>query len=65
MKDERDYADGFDQNQQKLLKSRKTRRKCLTEVGYWNEVYKILFPDVEESRIPTACKKSKHCWPLD
>ncbi|KAE8440915.1 hypothetical protein EG329_006312 [Mollisiaceae sp. DMI_Dod_QoI] len=42
---ERDYGDGFDDDQCRSLKSRTHRRECKgDELEYWKGVYKILFP---------------------
>jgi hypothetical protein len=56
LREGRKYVDGCDEDQRELLKSRKTKKGCTTEVDYWKEVYKILFPDVGELQIPSACK---------
>lgn len=49
----RNYADGFDESQKKLLKSRKMKKEYPNEVDYWKEVYRILFPNVDV--VPSPC----------
>jgi hypothetical protein len=51
------YADGFDEDQRAVLKSRTKRREFSGEVEYWRDVYKTLFPGVDDSRIPSPCKR--------
>jgi hypothetical protein len=54
---ERDYGDGFDDNQWKQLKARTSKREFKgNELEYWKGVYRILFPGVEMSAIPSPCK---------
>jgi hypothetical protein len=47
---------GFDAAQEKRLRSRKRAKPELSETGKWREVFKILFPDVEDGSIPSACE---------
>jgi hypothetical protein len=49
----RNYADGFDENQKKQLKSRKMRKEFPNEEEYWKGVYRILFPNVDV--VPSPC----------
>lgn len=56
----RDYSAGFDEAQRSSLKSRKTNRGSKDEtthqLDYWKRVYRILFPDVEDTCIPSPCE---------
>ncbi|KAI2613769.1 uncharacterized protein GGS25DRAFT_516632 [Hypoxylon fragiforme] len=45
--------DGFDSKKEMELKSRKRRVTELSEVGKWSSVYRILFPDVPQTDIPS------------
>jgi hypothetical protein len=53
------HAAGFDERQLRRLKRKNIKKIGMTEVNYWEEVYKICFPDVPESDIPSACKSRK------
>jgi hypothetical protein len=48
-------VEGFNKDQEKKLRSRK-RNAAQSERDRWIEMYKILFPDDEESSIPEPCK---------
>lgn len=49
--------DGFNQDQEKRLRSRKkTAGEELTEPEKWRQMYRILFPDVAEDEIPLPCE---------
>jgi len=52
--------EGFDKDQERLLKSRK--KSTLTEEEKWKEMFRILFPNDEEDLIPSPCKYL-HCSP--
>jgi hypothetical protein len=56
---DRDYGDGFDENQRLRLKARTGKREAGgAELEYWRWVYYILFPNVQESSVPTTpCKR--------
>jgi len=50
-------ADGFNQDQEKKLRSRKkTAGEELTEPEKWKQMYRTLFPDVREDEIPSPRK---------
>lgn len=49
-------VEGFDDLQEKRLRSRKKERKDMSEEDKWRKVYQILFPTDDESKIPSACK---------
>ena len=49
---QRNYADGFDNVQKEELKKRNLRKNGDDEYSYWQRVYKLLFPDKEDSEIP-------------
>jgi hypothetical protein len=57
------YLDGFDKDQEVELR-KKTYREYIgdksngfeTEEIKWRSVFRILFPDVMETNIPSACK---------
>ncbi|CZR67446.1 uncharacterized protein PAC_17345 [Phialocephala subalpina] len=54
---DRDYGDGFDEKQRKQLKARTAKRAFKgNELDYWKGVYRILFPGVEMTSIPSPCK---------
>jgi hypothetical protein len=46
--------EGFDKDQEKILKSRK--KSVLTEKQKWKDMFRVLFPDVPEGGIPSPCK---------
>uniref|UniRef100_A0A8H7N7A5 C2H2-type domain-containing protein n=1 Tax=Bionectria ochroleuca TaxID=29856 RepID=A0A8H7N7A5_BIOOC len=48
-----EYVEGFDEAQERLLKSRKRSKPKPTESEKWRIVYKILFPHIPESEIPS------------
>jgi len=49
--------DGFTQDQEKRLRSRKKKPgEELTEPEKWRAMYRILFPDVAEDDIPSPCE---------
>jgi hypothetical protein len=52
---EDELTEGFDDDQEKQLKSRKGMKGDLTEVEKWNRVYSILFPDDDPEEMPTPC----------
>jgi hypothetical protein len=54
-----ELIEGFDSTQEQSLKSRKRANPELSETGKWREVFKILFPDVEDDDIPSPCKYPK------
>jgi len=47
--------EGFNKEQEKRLRTRK-KMPSHTEVDRWVEIYKILFPDADETNIPSPCK---------
>ncbi|KAK3315592.1 hypothetical protein B0H66DRAFT_347417 [Apodospora peruviana] len=47
-----DLEDGFGEEQEKLLRSRKKKTPNIDEVGKWREMYRILFPRVQDEDIP-------------
>lgn len=56
-RDVRDYGDGFDKEQHKQLKARTTKRAFGgNELEYWKGVYRILFPLVEMTSMPSPSK---------
>lgn len=48
--------EGFDKNQEVLIRSRK--RTTSSEVDKWKEIYRILFPDDSDDLIPSPCEIS-------
>ena len=49
--------DGFTQDQEKRLRSRKKKPgEELTEPEKWRAMYRILFPDMAEDDIPSPCE---------
>jgi len=56
---ERDYGDGFDDNQYKLLKARNSKREYKgDELEYWKGVYRILFPGMGMDPALSPCKSA-------
>lgn len=49
-------VDGFDANQESLLRKRKKAMAGASEAEKWREVYKILFPHIPDEEIPLPCK---------
>jgi hypothetical protein len=48
--------EGFDEAQERSLKSRKRPGRELSEDDKWRRVFKILFPHVSDDDIPSPCK---------
>lgn len=46
--------EGIDESQKEMLRSRKQTSK--DEVEKWKDIYRILFPDDDELKIPSCCK---------
>ncbi len=46
---------GMNEYQERQLK-RRTLFSGLTEIAKWTKMYRILFPDEDESMIPTPCE---------
>ena len=63
----RDYSDGFDEDQLKGLQCRKdkggSRNEKADERLHWKKIYRILFPETPESELPSPCKAA-HCLTL-
>ncbi|KAF2495305.1 hypothetical protein BU16DRAFT_386157 [Lophium mytilinum] len=53
--------EGFDKEQETRLRSKKRSAVSRSEEDKWREVYIILFPDEDESNIPTPCKHPQSC----
>ncbi|KAK3293800.1 uncharacterized protein B0H64DRAFT_173147 [Chaetomium fimeti] len=49
----RTLQEGFTKDQEKKLRSRKKGHADMTDVDKWREIYMILFPDDEQSAIPS------------
>jgi hypothetical protein len=49
-------VEGFNSNQEALLRSRKQSYTKLQEAEKWRKVYKVLFPYVQAKDIPSPCK---------
>lgn len=48
--------EGFDKDQEKALKGRKTMFRAQTEEEKWRIVYLILFPDTALGEMPSPCE---------
>lgn len=48
--------EGFDKDQEKALKGRKTMFRAQTEEEKWKIVYLILFPDTALGEMPSPCE---------
>lgn len=53
--------EGFDKDQEKKLKSRRSMFRAESEEHKWKIVYLILFPDTAPTDLPAPCKLS-HCY---
>jgi hypothetical protein len=51
-----EHVEGFDEAQERSLKSRKRLGRELSEDDKWRRVFKILFPHVLDDDIPSPCK---------
>lgn len=49
-------GEGFNESQEKRLRSRKRDQEAVNEEDKWRKVYRILFPDDDHTQIPTPCK---------
>ncbi|KAK0627957.1 hypothetical protein B0T14DRAFT_146593 [Immersiella caudata] len=56
MAENRAPVEGFTKDQEKRLRSRKKAQADTTDEDKWREIYIILFPDDDESSIPSPCK---------
>ncbi|KAK0725905.1 hypothetical protein B0H67DRAFT_143264 [Lasiosphaeris hirsuta] len=54
-----EHVEGFDATQERSLRSRKRAKQDLSEPEKWREVYKVLFPHVEDDNVPSPCKPKK------
>lgn len=51
-----DYEDGFDEDQQHILKSKALKqKKFCSEYDHWKKIFQVVFPDWTED-IPNPCK---------
>lgn len=48
--------EGFSKDQEKRLRSRKKVQADMTDEDKWSEIYRILFPDDDETAIPSPCE---------
>jgi hypothetical protein len=48
--------EGFTKDQEKRLRSRKKTHADMTDEDKWREIYIVLFPDDDQSVIPSPCK---------
>jgi hypothetical protein len=48
--------EGFDRNQERLLRSRKRATEPMTEKEKWRAMYRILFPNDDPANTPSPCK---------
>jgi hypothetical protein len=48
--------EGFDKDQERALKSRKSMFRAESEEAKWKIVYLILFPDTALGELPSPCK---------
>ncbi|KAH6632854.1 hypothetical protein F5144DRAFT_488764 [Chaetomium tenue] len=55
----RTIQEGFTKDQEKRLRSRKKTHADMTDEDKWREIYMILFPDDEQSAIPSPYYESK------
>ncbi|KAH8886341.1 hypothetical protein GQ53DRAFT_612925, partial [Thozetella sp. PMI_491] len=51
-RDNNTLLEGFTRNQERQLRSRKRTDKNMTDADRWREIYRILFPDDDQSTIP-------------
>ena len=51
-------ADGYDRDQERLLRSKKKPAVVQSESDKWKQVWKTLFPEDGDNDIPTPCKLS-------
>jgi hypothetical protein len=55
----RTLQEGFTKDQEKKLRSRKKTHADMTDEDKWREIYLILFPDDDQSTVPSPCE----CFP--
>lgn len=48
--------EGIDADKERLLRSRKGKNKEASEAEKWNDMYLILFPEADPTRLPSPCK---------
>jgi hypothetical protein len=53
--DPSEFEEGFDKKQEEQLRSRKGNRPSQTEEDKWKDVYRILFPNEDVSKMPSPC----------
>ena len=51
-----ELPEGFDKVQEKLLRSRKKGVSRDSVIDQWRDIYLILFPNVDETNIPSPCE---------
>jgi hypothetical protein len=49
--------EGINKDQEKQIRI-KTRAPTMPEEVKWNKIYKVIFPDDDESNIPSPCELS-------
>lgn len=47
---------GFTKEQERVLRSRKRVRPGTSEADKWREMYRVLFPDDDFTKMPCPCK---------
>ena len=57
-------AEGFDETQESLLRTRSRGATKGANIQRWRQVYAILFPDTLDDDIPSPCKSNSLFWTL-
>lgn len=58
----RTLQEGFTKDQEKRLRSRKKTHADMTDEDKWREIYMVLFPDDDQSLVPSPCECQSWSW---